>query len=601
MQRLRDAAVVCVSVTAGCAFVMTVLLMVNNPTELGFLGALETWVVMFLVCLVPNGAGTLLLAALWPAVVRIRREWFEGRWSSYLVWGLIATNVVWVLWNRIGMVHQWASVRPFITWSGIVQNLMLLVVAAGIIAGGVRLRSGGRGVVGALIPWVLAVVVAVAALAWNSGNERFHRHFSLEEIRSAAGGVEPSEGAVAANGRVIVLGFDGLDWSTAYPLLQAGELPHLAGLIRRGAIGYLDNDDLSLSPNVWTTMFTGRSVRDHGIYDFRQLRLPWSGKKIPNFLVMQPSMDTFYGLRHILERCKGFGPWSMSVAGSRDRRVPTIWEVATDYNRRVVVANVIANLPARRVNGAMLKMDRAPQLDPPTVYPPALVEVWNPILPTDKSGSTDASFDEMTRAMDHEVSFSIDLFREYDAEMGIYYTHFVDSVSHTNWDFYARDDFLLADLAWSRTDEEWVDLVVANRGDRAFRSYAQVDKAVGRFVEAFPGATFIVVSDHGWTYSGFEHFGSPAGVVILSGAGIEPGADLPDPHILDIAPTVLALIDVPLSEELEAEVLADAFSAEVVVSFVESYRMPLDDAGDYDEVEMDQAEIERLKALGYIN
>lgn len=205
----------------------------------------------------------------------------------------------------------------------------------------------------------------------------------------------------------------------------------------------------------------------------------------------------------------------------------------------------------------------------------------------------------MVRALDHEISFTIDLFREYQADLGIYYTHFLDTVSHLNWDFWARDDFLLTGLPKSLIDEEWRKLVLTNVEDRAFRAHSHADAAIGRFVEAFPTATFIIVSDHGWTYSGYEHFGSAEGVVILPGPRVLPGADLDDADILDVTPTILALPDVPLSRRFEGEVFSDAFDAELTVNFVDAHRMPQPNSAHRREVELDEAEIERLKVLGY--
>ncbi len=68
-----------------------------------------------------------------------------------------------------------------------------------------------------------------------------------------------------------------------------------------------------------------------------------------------------------------------------------------------------------------------------------------------------------------------------------------------------------------------------------------------------------------------------------------------------MAPTVLALLDVPVSREIEGKVLSQVFATEIAVNFVNEYQMPEVDPSAYEEIELDQAEIERLKALGYIN
>ena len=120
-------------------------------------------------------------------------------------------------------------------------------------------------------------------------------------------------------------------------------------------------------------------------------------------------------------------------------------------------------------------------------------------------------------------------------------------------------------------------------------------------MDAFPGATFIVVSDHGWTYSGYEHFGSPDGVISLSGPGVRPGEEIRDASIEDIAPTIYALLDVPLSSELSGKPLDAAFDSEFAVDWVDSYDASLIAAPPDAQGTVDDSEAERLRAIGYID
>jgi hypothetical protein len=589
-------------ITLACATLLTGLLVANNASYLGVLGAVEIAFAMLLVSFVVNAVFSVVLLLAWPLVARVARRWFAGQWPTFYTSGLLALNLAWILWHRLAMVHQWASVRPFITWAGIGQNLLLIVVVFGIVVGAVVGRTGrtGRLAAGA---WLAAALIAgVAAVSWNAHGERAQRRFPVATIRaslSSAGGRSAAPVATTRE-RVIVLGIDGMCWSVMKPLLEAGHMPQLERAMRGGAIGYLDNDDLSLSPRVWSTILTGRTVSAHGIYDFKQLYLPWSGRTMPDLLIMQPTIDTFYGLGYLLEKLDFIGPWEISWVGSPDRRVAAMWEVASQFEKRVVVANVLVNLPVRPVNGAMIKLDRLPDLDVPTVYPPGLAEVWKPLPLTDTTARTDATYEERARAVEHEANFTIDLFREYDIDLGIYYSNFVDTVTHTNWDFYARDRFLLAETPRSLSDGEWSDLVRDHVEDRVFNVYVRMDTIVGRFLDAFPEATLILVSDHGWTFSGYEHFGSPDGVVVMAGPRIRPGVDLVDAHILDVASTTLALIDVPLSRELEGRVWNEALAAELIPNVIEAYDPPSELSADRYEIQLDEAEIERLKTLGYV-
>ena len=107
----------------------------------------------------------------------------------------------------------------------------------------------------------------------------------------------------------------------------------------------------------------------------------------------------------------------------------------------------------------------------------------------------------------------------------------------------------------------------------------------------------MICSDHGWTFGGYTHLGSPNGVVILAGPQIRGGV-LEGARIEDIAPTTLALLGVPLSAELAGEVLVAALIRPPELRRVASYG-PLPKSSSADSA-VDQEEIERLRALGYI-
>jgi hypothetical protein len=70
----------------------------------------------------------------------------------------------------------------------------------------------------------------------------------------------------------------------------------------------------------------------------------------------------------------------------------------------------------------------------------------------------------------------------------------------------------------------------------------------------------------------------PDGMVILSGAGVRPGTHLENANILDLAPTLLHALSVPVPHDLDGRVLSEAFEdgsqarAPVVYSQANVYR-----------------------------
>jgi predicted AlkP superfamily phosphohydrolase/phosphomutase len=105
------------------------------------------------------------------------------------------------------------------------------------------------------------------------------------------------------------------------------------------------------------------------------------------------------------------------------------------------------------------------------------------------------------------------------------------------------------------------------------RVYRREEIYSGRYIARTPD---LVVQPRGWDYMAFGHadFGSNKlvepivglsghhrldGVVILSGAGVKPGTKLENANIMDLAPTILHTMGVPVPEDLDGRVLSEAF------------------------------------------
>jgi predicted AlkP superfamily phosphohydrolase/phosphomutase len=88
----------------------------------------------------------------------------------------------------------------------------------------------------------------------------------------------------------------------------------------------------------------------------------------------------------------------------------------------------------------------------------------------------------------------------------------------------------------------------------------------------------LIVQPRGWEYMAFGHadFGSnklvepitglsghhrPDGLLIVAGPGIRSGTQLEGASILDLAPTILHALNVPVPQDLDGRVLTEAFAA----------------------------------------
>jgi hypothetical protein len=112
---------------ADATLLSALLLMANRSisSASGWFGVFlfSAWISLWL-----NGGLFLLLYVSRMFFLKRIFEHFRGGWSGFLALGLVGFNVLWVLWNRLGMTHQWASIRPFVTLTGLLQSLCLALL-----------------------------------------------------------------------------------------------------------------------------------------------------------------------------------------------------------------------------------------------------------------------------------------------------------------------------------------------------------------------------------------------------------------------------------------------------------------------------------------
>ncbi|MCZ7618470.1 MAG: alkaline phosphatase family protein [Myxococcota bacterium] len=144
--------------------------------------------------------------------------------------------------------------------------------------------------------------------------------------------------------RVAVLGIDGADWHVLDPMIHAGELPTIAGLMRRGTHAVLRSIEPSYSPVVWNSIFTGMTPEQHGVRD-----------------------------------------WYSALA--QNRRVPTLWELAGAAGLSTSVLNVPGTWPPRDFAGSLVSGFPIPQLTVSTSDGAAGGQFLGRILaPSDRDG-----------------------------------------------------------------------------------------------------------------------------------------------------------------------------------------------------------------------
>ena len=394
--------------------------------------------------------------------------------------------------------------------------------------------------------------------------------------------------------RVFVVGIDGLSPSDLAAAPAATGVAPFARLARRGASGPLATLRPTEGPPLWTTLVTGRLPRDHGILSVSHYRLRGSTSE----WTLLPK-GTLVGL---LERA---GLASRRPVSSTSRRGRALWNVLDAFGIPSGIVRVWGTHPPETIRGFVLSpyfhllrgdperaagtlfpRDLLPEVASRAVGPgdldPALLadlaEV--PSAPLDdpllRALAEDALAPDLTYARAAEV-----LRRAYAPALLVVSFHGYDQAGHT---FYRH------------AHPEAFGNVGADEARRYGRVLARYASVVERWVgeierELGPGDVLLVVSAHGlapvplWrrlvgaltgtAVMAATHAGAPDGVLILAGEGIRPGPLPAGASVLDVAPTLLYLMGLPVARDMEGRVLTEILEPEFArqnpVTFIPSY------------------------------
>jgi hypothetical protein len=136
--------------------------------------------------------------------------------------------------------------------------------------------------------------------------------------------------------RVIVLGFDGLDYEVTKDLMARGRLPNFSRLAERGTFSALGTSIPPQSPVAWSTFITGVDPGRHGIFDFVH-RDP---KTMAPYLSTSRAVPPTHQLR--------FGKWQFPLTSGRIELLRSgrpFWEVLEQHGIETTVVRMPANFP----------------------------------------------------------------------------------------------------------------------------------------------------------------------------------------------------------------------------------------------------------------
>jgi hypothetical protein len=209
--------------------------------------------------------------------------------------------------------------------------------------------------------------------------------------------------------QLIIVGLDAFNWRVLGPLIRDGRMPELSRVVNTGWWDVLlPEEGPIISPRLWTSIATGRTVQGHGIYDWQVY-------------------DKVHGRRG---------------AGPADRTCAAFWNVLSDHGLSVGVLDWMATWPPEEIRGYMISK----LFYPPggNTFPADLEErLWNlrgdfdyeQLIPNDRG-------DEWARLRNGILLDAVTyLTRRHPVDVLAVMNYTPDPVQHKFWKYYEPSAF----------------------------------------------------------------------------------------------------------------------------------------------------------------
>ncbi len=438
------------------------------------------------------------------------------------------------------------------------------------------------------------------------------------------------------SGKVVVIGIDGMTFNVIQPLVKAGKLPTIGGMLSRGAHAVLVSEKPMRSPALWTTVATGQPRDKHGIYDFVTGSAYWPKNR-----------------RGGVQR----------LVRSSMRRSPALWQLAGSSGRESLVVGWLNTWPAEPITGAMVAPFVALGAEKQTsikgkIYSDERHQSWPPelfdqltehIVDADEVSETELRqladlpkngsrlYRQIKRLKRYSYTLrwslasartNVAIVRELlskrpDVDLVMTYFDGTDTLSHRFWHLRESIPRIRRRLRAHGLNPRLAPELKRRYGDVVDNTYILVDRMVAEIrAAAGDDANIILISDHGWgsqntakalhDHVPFDGRHLLEGVFIAEGPDIAPGA-LEPLTLYDIAPTTLYMLGVPVPAEMPGEVvtalLGDDFKStngfgklarKTPNSSPAKSEIGTGGAANNDSGYFENRELERLRSLGYV-
>lgn len=256
--------------------------------------------------------------------------------------------------------------------------------------------------------------------------------------------------------RILVIGIDGGSLDLIKSWADQGHLPFLKHLMSSGGYSKLTSVYPVISSAAWVTFMTGVNPGKHNIFDFVYRE------------------NDGYQLKPITSDCI---------------TEPTLWNLLSNEEKRVVVINVPITYPPEKVNGTLISGLGTPEYKPFTYPPEFSHNLWKNGYHVNREyinwyGKEDAFLKESFSRIDQTTAIALSLLNDDQWNFGIVVYRETDEVGHGYWHLLDHDHPKY--------------IYESPHKNAILNIYKKIDSCIGELISAAgKQTTFFVISDHG--------------------------------------------------------------------------------------------------------
>ncbi len=402
--------------------------------------------------------------------------------------------------------------------------------------------------------------------------------------------------------KVLLIGWDAADWQIINPLIERGLMPTLQKFLAEAASGNIATLDPPYSPMLWTSIATGKHPYEHGVLGFTEVLPDGSG---------------------------------IRGVSTHSRKVKAIWNILNQEGLKSNVVSWWPSNPVEDINGVMVS----------NFYQHAHVkygEDWPLLAGTVNKEEHRAALAELRL---HPEELTASHLKPFIPNLGNIKVE-EDKILPSALKILAHVSCVHNATTYLLDETEWDFMGVYHDGidhmchlamkyraphlpgieDEKFNNYQEMvdgmyrfhDMMLERTLEMVDEDTYVmIVSDHGFRSDDSRYVSLPVGpatpaiehrpygMIAIKGPGIKKGEKIYGASVLDVTPTLLYTMGLPVGQDMAGNILTNAFVNPAPPSYIPSWEtVPgdaamLKDSATTDPIAEAQA-MEQLIELGYV-